>query len=76
MKPNRYYKWLLNSKKTQKELKNWVVDNDGDVFDGKSLSFGEVLKFRMGNEICTLWVTGYSSVEFVRAMRKFKRSER
>lgn len=71
MKANRYYHWLLKSKKKQLELKNWVVDKGGEVFEGSGLQYGEVIKFKIKNSTCTLWVTGYSCVGFKKAMLDF-----
>lgn len=74
MNETRYYRWVLKSKKTQLELKEWVISNNGEVYDGCSLAHGEVIKFKINNTICTLWSTGYSDKSFIKVMKMFKES--
>jgi hypothetical protein len=72
MKTTRYFSWLLQSKKNQKEFKSWLTDNGYDVFEGNGLAFNEVIKFKYKKTEGVLWVTGYANPVFIMLMKKFK----
>lgn len=71
MKANRYYGWLLKSKKHQCGFKNWLVDNGFDVCS--DLKFNEVIKFHYKNGFAYFYVTGRGCSIFNTLMRKYKK---
>lgn len=65
----RYFRWLLDSKSKQEQLKNTLADNGADVYSCKNLTSNEVIKFRQGNKIGILFITGYANPEFIRIVK-------